>query len=86
MEQYPQIKEWFFDNFENIMDELQSMNDIKDLVLSENDEDFHEEIEHQSMDEFIRSICITCSTKLSLHYDIVYDSLEPKLEELYYAI
>jgi hypothetical protein len=80
------IVEWFFNNFENILDEATSMCDLKEDILNSNDEEFHEEIEHQSLDEYTRSICITCSSNLGLPYDEVYDTLESKLEEIFYAI
>jgi len=80
------IAEWFFDQFENIIDEIMLMNDVEIDMLEANDEEFHEEISHQSMDSLIRSVCLSCASKLGLSYDEVYDSLEEKLEELYYAI
>ena len=79
------IKAWFYDEFENIIDEVLIMNDIRNELLSLNDEEFSEEIDLQSYDEFVRSVSITCSSKLGLSYDEVYDSLENKLEELYNA-
>jgi hypothetical protein len=79
------ISEWFFDNFELILDELQSINDLKYGLIDGNDEAFEDIIEHQAYDEFIRSIIITCSSKLGLSYDVVYDGLEDKLEEMFNA-
>lgn len=81
----PKIKDYFFDNFETILDELIILKDITLEISENNDDEFQEEIEHQSMDEFIRSICITCSSSLGLSYEEVYDCLENHLEELYYV-
>lgn len=83
---YPQIKEYFFNNFENILDEAIIMRNTKDEIISLNTSEFHEEIEHQSEDEYIRNICVSCSTSLGLPYDEVYECLENKLEELYYVL
>lgn len=82
----PLIKMWFYDNFENIIDEAVTLTDLKNEIIDTNDCEFHEEIEHQSVDEFIRSVCISCSSRLGLPYDEVYDTLEEKLEELYESI
>ncbi len=79
------IPEWFFDNFCNIIDELVMIRDLKNTILDENDEEFHDEILHQSYDEFKRSISISCATQLGLSYEEVFDTLEDRLEELYYG-
>lgn len=79
----PKIKEWFFDNFENIVDELSTINDFKLELYDVNDVEFHEEINHQACDEFVRSVAISCSSQLGLAYDEVYDNLEDNLEELF---
>lgn len=81
----PKIAEWFFDEFENIIDELVCIIELRQEIINENDVDFEEVIRLQSYDEFVRGIAITCSCKLGLSYEEVYDELENKLEELYHA-
>lgn len=77
------IAEYFYDNFENILDECVIIVEIKRELLESNDTEFHDEIDHQSCDEFIRSICLSCANRLALSYESVYDEMEGKLEELY---
>lgn len=79
------IAEYFFDEFENILDELTTILELRDLVLSENAPEFDDEIRLQSYEEFIRSVTISCSVKLGLSYEEVYDQLDDKLEEMYHA-
>ena len=78
------IAEWFFDEFEVILDELMMIVELRKVIIDENADEFEEEIRLQSYEEFIRSVSISCATKLGLSYEEVYDALDDKLEEMYY--
>ena len=77
------IKDYFFNEFENILDMSKLVHEAQKYLLEINDVEFHDEIMIQSCNEFISTVSMACSNKLGLPYLHCLESLEDKLEEIY---